>query len=489
MYQRVAAASDRCASSGPATLEQRGVVETHAAADALVQQQLHDARGGARRRSSRSEDLVEPVPTDAAAGRGAAACRPPSPLDRLQRSERRRCSSVRAASPGTGSSSAAASGAGPCSTTPGERTIDWATAEELAFATILEDGIADPPHRRGRRARHVQPAPRRLPRRRDRRASTCRCRRIPQARAAFEIHNSPLSELAAIGFEFGYNVQEPGRLVLWEAQYGDFINGAQIMIDEFVTSARAKWGQTPSLVFLLPHGYEGQGPDHSSARPERFLQAAADINLRLANCTTAAQYFHLLRRQALLLADRSAAADRADAQEPAAPSRLCRRRRRSWPKGRFQPVIDDGEAATRAQSDRRVLVLCSGKVYVDLVTSERARRSTPRWRSCASSSSTRSPTRSSTRCSSGYREAERGRLAAGRARQHGRVGVRAPAARGTRWADALPLRYVGRPRSASPSEGSAAWHAVNQRALVEQAFTGALDAHGSRGRSSRIAEH
>ena len=124
---------------------------------------------------------------------------------------------------------------------------------------------------------------------------------LPQAKAAFEIRNSPLSENATVGFEFGYNVQEPGRLVVWEAQYGDFINGAQVIIDEFITSGRAKWGLTPSLVLLLPHGYEGQGPDHSSARPERFLEAAADINLRLANCTTAAQYFHLLRRQALLL--------------------------------------------------------------------------------------------------------------------------------------------------------------------------------------------
>ena len=124
---------------------------------------------------------------------------------------------------------------------------------------------------------------------------------LPQARAAFEIHNSPLTENAVIGFEYGYNIQEPSRLVIWEAQYGDFINGAQVMIDEFIVSARGKWGLRPSLVLLLPHAHEGQGPDHASARPERFLQLAADINIRVANCTTAAQFFHLLRRQAALL--------------------------------------------------------------------------------------------------------------------------------------------------------------------------------------------
>src|SRR5207253_4531416 len=102
------------------------------------------------------------------------------------------------------------------------------------------------------------------------------CQHLPQARASFEIHNSPLSEAAAVGFEYGYNVQAPERLVLWEAQYGDFINGAQVQIDEFVASARAKWGQTPSLSLLLPHGYEGQGPDHSSGRLERFLSLAAE---------------------------------------------------------------------------------------------------------------------------------------------------------------------------------------------------------------------
>ncbi len=183
---------------------------------------------------------------------------------------------------------------------PEEPTIEWATAEDLALASILEDGIAirltgQDAERGTFSQRHATFHD----------AVTGRVftplQALADAKAAFEIRNSPLSEAAAVGFEYGYNVQEPGRLVIWEAQYGDFINSAQVIIDEFVVSARSKWGLTPSLVLLLPHGYEGQGPDHSTGRLERFLELAADTNMRVANCTTAAQYFHLLRRQALLL--------------------------------------------------------------------------------------------------------------------------------------------------------------------------------------------
>ena len=181
-----------------------------------------------------------------------------------------------------------------------ERTIDWATAEELALASILGDGVSirltgEDVERGTFSHRHAVFHD----------ATTGKVhvplQSMPQARAAFEIHNSPLTENAVVGFEYGYNIQEPSRLVIWEAQYGDFINGAQVMIDEFIVSARGKWGLRPSLVLLLPHAHEGQGPDHASARPERFLQLAADINIRVANCTTAAQCFHLLRRQAALL--------------------------------------------------------------------------------------------------------------------------------------------------------------------------------------------
>jgi 2-oxoglutarate dehydrogenase E1 component len=350
---------------------------------------------------------------------------------------------------------------------PRQRTVDWSTAEELALASVLEDGIAirltgEDAERGTFSQRHAvfhdantgQPY---VP-----------LQALPQARASFEVHNSPLSELAAIGFEFGYNVQEPRRLVIWEAQYGDFINGAQVIIDQFVTSARAKWGQTPSLVFLLPHGYEGQGPEHSSARPERILQAAADLNLRLANCTTAAQYFHLLRRQALLLdADPLplfVLSPKSLLRHPNVPSSLI-----ELADGRFEPVIDDAEARPHAGDIDR-LVLCSGKIYVDLATSD-----------LRPSSSTVAVVRIEQLYP--FPQDELVGVVAGYPNLREVVWLQEEPANMGAWdfvrpviedvvtTRRLPVRYIGRPRSGSPSEGSAAWHALNQRALVEQALT------------------
>jgi 2-oxoglutarate dehydrogenase E1 component len=255
--------------------------------------------------------------------------------------------------------------------TSSDRTIDWATAEDLALATILADGtpirLTGEDVERGTFShRHAvlydaNDGHRFIP-----------LQSFPQARAAFEIRNSPLSENAAVGFEYGYNIQQPERLVVWEAQYGDFINGAQVMLDEFVLSARVKWGQAPSLVLLLPHGYEGQGPDHASARPERFLQLAADINMRVANCTTAAQYFHLLRRQASLLQTHPlpliVLTPKSLLRHPAVASTPA-----DLADGQWQPVLDDDERReTRGEVTR--LICASGKMAVDLATSKRRAR-------------------------------------------------------------------------------------------------------------------
>ena len=348
---------------------------------------------------------------------------------------------------------------------PNERSVDWATAEELAFATILADGVpirftGEDVERGTFSQRHavfhdaatgLQFVP---------------LQDFPQARASFEIHNSALSENAAIGFEFGYNIQEPDRLVIWEAQYGDFINSAQVILDQFVTSGRAKWGLQPSLVLLLPHGYEGQGPEHSSARPERFLQAAADINLRLVNCTTAAQYFHLLRRQAALLR-----------RDPLplvvlTPKSLLRHAATlstpvEFEEGRFYSVLDDAEARGRAPNVSR-LVLCSGKVYVDLITSEQ-RQNASQVAICRVEQLYPFPKTSLREVLDGYSALRDVVWLQEEPENMGAWEFVRPLLEEL-IGDRCPLRYIGRARSSSPSEGSAAWHQLNQKVLIEQAF-------------------
>jgi len=172
-----------------------------------------------------------------------------------------------------------------------------------------------------------------------------------------------LSEIATLGFEYGFSTIAADALVIWEAQFGDFVNVAQPIIDQFIVAGRSKWGQESRIVLLLPHGYEGQGPEHSSARLERFLQLAAESNIRIANCTTPAQYFHLLRWQALRATRRPLII--------LTPKSLLRKARtysniRELTDGSFQSVIQDPEAVTAGSKVDRV-ILCSGKVYYDLL--------------------------------------------------------------------------------------------------------------------------
>ncbi|MGE5272939.1 MAG: 2-oxoglutarate dehydrogenase E1 component [Verrucomicrobiota bacterium] len=244
-----------------------------------------------------------------------------------------------------------------------EGGIDWGQAESLAFASLLVEGI--PVRLTGQDSERGTFSHRHLVLHD---ATTSEryapIQHLDAATASFEVHNSPLSEFAAVGFEYGYSIAAPEALVLWEAQFGDFVNGAQIIIDQFVVAGLSKWTETLRLVLLLPHGYEGNGPEHSSARLERFLQSTAQDNIRVANPSTAAQYFHLLRRQAL---------------EPVArplivmtPKGLLRLREAAsalpdLAEGSFLPVIPD----TAADPGRtRRLVLCSGKVYYDIAGHE-----------------------------------------------------------------------------------------------------------------------
>jgi 2-oxoglutarate dehydrogenase E1 component len=245
-----------------------------------------------------------------------------------------------------------------------EGGIDWGHAEALAFATLLEDGI--PIRLSGQDTERGTFSHRHAVLHDPRTGETFTpLQSLPAASASFEIYNSPLSEYAALAFEHGYSIAAPDALVLWEAQFGDFVNGAQIVVDQFIVSGRSKWGETSRLVLLLPHGYEGNGPEHSSARLERFLQLAAQDNIRVVNCTTSAQFFHLLRRQALDATARPLVV--------MTPKGLLRLRDATsalddLATASFQPVLDDPEA------DHGVvqrLVLCSGKVYYDIVGHER----------------------------------------------------------------------------------------------------------------------
>ncbi len=191
--------------------------------------------------------------------------------------------------------------------------------------------------------------------------------RLSGALAPFELYNSPLSENACLGFEYGYSAASPDSLILWEAQFGDFANAAQVIIDSFIVSGESKWGQTTRLTLLLPHGYEGAGPEHSSARIERFLQLSAEGNIRLANPSTAGQYFHLLRRQARVAKPRPLVVftPKGLLRLPAASSRL-----EDLTSGTFDYVLDDPRAGDRKDRVEK-LVLCSGKIYYDIDGHER----------------------------------------------------------------------------------------------------------------------
>jgi 2-oxoglutarate dehydrogenase E1 component len=339
--------------------------------------------------------------------------------------------------------------------------IDWGQAEALAHASLLVDGI--PVRLTGQDVQRGTFAQRHLVLHDVHTGETFTpMQHLDDATASFEVFNSPLSEYACMGFEYGYSVAAPEALVLWEAQYGDFANGGQIVIDQFVSSAMSKWRETSRLTLLLPHGYEGNGPEHSSARLERFLQLGAQENIRIANCTTAAQYFHLLRRQALDATARPLVivTPKGLLRLKDATSRLA-----DLADGSFQAVIDD------AGADRnlvRRLVLTSGKVYYDIVGHE-ARGTAEAVAVARIEQLYPFPTDAVSALVASYptldevvwAQEEPQNMGPWRSIRH----------RLEEAATGRPLRFVGRPWRASPSEGYPTAHLIEQARIARDALT------------------
>jgi 2-oxoglutarate dehydrogenase E1 component len=341
--------------------------------------------------------------------------------------------------------------------------VDWGMAEALAFASLLSEGtpirISGQDTERGTFShRHAvlhdpQTGAEYVP-----------LQHLQQAKASFEIHNSPLSEYACLGFEYGYSTSVPKALVLWEAQFGDFVNGAQIIIDQFLSAGQAKWGQTARLTLLLPHGYEGMGPEHSSARLERFLQLAAEGNLRVAYPSSASNYYHLLRQQATM-------------PQPVplvvmTPKSLLRQEAASGHldelvKGKFHPVIDDLNVKDKSKIER--LILCTGKIYYDVLQHELY----PNLKKTALVRIELLSPLPYTEINDVIATYPNLKKLVWVQEEPKNMGARAYVRRRLieRMRGSLEIDYVGRPYRASPSEGYPGAHAVEQERLIKEALT------------------
>jgi 2-oxoglutarate dehydrogenase E1 component len=339
--------------------------------------------------------------------------------------------------------------------------IDWGQAEALAFASLLVEGI---PIRLTGQDTERGTFSHRHDVLHDAKLGTMYTplQHLDDAGASFEIYNSPLSEYACLGFEYGYAAAAPEALVLWEAQFGDFVNGAQIIIDQFISAGLSKWRESTRLTLLLPHGYEGNGPEHSSARLERFLQLAAQENLRIANCTTSGQYFHLLRRQALDATARPLVV--------MTPKGLLRLKQAGstlddLAVGEFRAVLDD-PSANRESVER--LVLCQGKVYYDIVGHEE-RGNAAGVAVARIEQLYPFPVEQARALFAGYpnlrevvwAQEEPQNMGAWRAIRH-RLEETKP--------EGVPLMYAGRPWRASPSEGYPTAHLREQDRIVRAAL-------------------
>ena len=348
--------------------------------------------------------------------------------------------------------------------------IDWGHAESLAFASVLADGVhirftGQDVERGTFSHRHavlndVNTAKKHAP-----------LAHLPGVRSTFEIYNSALSETAVLAFEYGYSVAAPDTLTLWEAQFGDFVNVAQPIIDQFIAADRAKWAQDSGLVLLLPHGYEGQGPEHSSARLERFLQLCSEGNLRVAYPSTPAQYFHILRRQAFAPQRRPLVL-----MQPKSLLRLAQAASflGDLSEGTFQPVIDDPQGDEKTSLVKR-LVFCTGKIYYDLlakgipdtVAVVRVEELYP-W-----------PHAMIAAVVDSYPGIDEVAWVQEEPKNQGAWSFVAPRIR-VSTGNALVIRYFGRPERASPAEGYPTAHAEEQARIVSEALETPVRGTGAR---------
>ena len=338
--------------------------------------------------------------------------------------------------------------------------IDWGHAESLAFASLLAEGssvrLTGQDAERGtfshRHAVLHDPTTGQ---------TFTPLQHLPNANGSFEIYNSPLSETGVLGFEYGYSTAADDSLVLWEAQFGDFVNVAQPVIDQFIAADRAKWAQDSAVVMLLPHGYEGQGPEHSSARLERFLQLCAEGNMTVAYPSTPSQYFHILRRQAKSESRRPLVLMQPKSllRLPQAASRL-----EELATGRFASVIDDITAAERRDEVQRV-VFCSGKLFYDLTAKERPSNVAVArveelypW-----------PADQIIRIVDLYPNVSEVAWAQEEPKNMGAWSYAAPRLRACT-GNAMLIRYIGRPERASPAEGYVQSHQEEQARIVADAL-------------------
>ncbi|MBB6449118.1 2-oxoglutarate dehydrogenase E1 component [Geomicrobium halophilum] len=348
-----------------------------------------------------------------------------------------------------------------------EGNIDWGHAEALAFASILSDGT--PIRMTGQDSERGTFSHRHLILHDAENGDIhSPMHTLSTAKASFALHNSPLSEAAVVGFEYGYNVQAPDTLVLWEAQYGDFSNAAQVIYDQFISAGRAKWGQRSGLVLLLPHGYEGSGPEHSSARLERFLSLAAENNWNVANATNTSQYFHLLRRQAATL--------EMDEVRPLVlmtPKSLLRNQTISnsyeaFTEGKFQTIIEDPITGNNAD-DVDTLIFCSGKVSIDLHENIDENTNTDQLHIVRVEELYPYPRKEIEDVLSRYKNVTSVKWVQEEPKNMGAWGYIQPYLLET-LPEGIDLQYIGRRRRSSPSEGDPNVHKREQQRIIDEAL-------------------